>query len=90
MNLRVYLWGWERSEINAAISILSWFNESSLDQAGDLLNMGLSADSSFDSAGFDTILLLNSKYQTYWDESFSKFADDWSIGWHAMSFKIKN
>jgi hypothetical protein len=47
-----------------------------LNQTGNFLDVGLSIDTSLDFGGLNGVLLLNSKYQTYWDESFSKFADD--------------
>jgi len=38
--------------------------------------VGLGIDASFDFAALNSCLLLNSEYQTDWDEGFGKFADN--------------
>jgi len=40
------------------------------------LDVSFGINTGFDFAALNSVLLLNSKYQTYWDESFSKFADN--------------
>jgi hypothetical protein len=75
MDLGVDLRSGEGSKISRLIGSLTGLNKGSLDQTGDFLDVLLSIDCSFDFSCLDAGLLLNSKYQTYWDESFSKFAD---------------
>lgn len=82
MNLSVDLGGSEGAEVSIVGSILTRFSEGSLDQTSDFLDVLLGAYGGLDLAGLNCVLLLNSKYQTYWDESFSKFADSGSIGFH--------
>jgi hypothetical protein len=88
--LGVDLWSWEGWKVSWAFSIFSWFNESSLNQTGNFLNVCFCINSSFNSSCLNSGLLLNSKYQTYWDESFSKFANDWCILGHVFLWNMKN
>ena len=46
-----------------------------MNQTGNFCDVFLGTDGSLYLSGLNTGLLLNSKYQTYWDESFSKFAE---------------
>jgi hypothetical protein len=75
VDLRVDLGSGEGTEVSGAFDIFTRFNKGSLDQTGNFLNVGLGIDGSLHLNGLNTGLLLNSKYQTYWDESFSKFAE---------------
>jgi hypothetical protein len=80
VNLSVDLGGCEGAEVSIVGSILTRFSKGSLDQTSDFLDVLLGAYGGLDLAGLNCVLLLNSKYQTYWDESLSKFANSRSIG----------
>ena len=76
VNLWVNLRGWETLGVKRSLGTFSWLGKSLLNHTGDFLNMSLSINSS----GVNSVLLLNSKYQTYRDKALSKLETRWLIG----------
>jgi hypothetical protein len=63
-----------------------------LDKAWNLLDVLLGGESCLNSGCVNARLLLNSKYQTYWNKCLSKFAESWSVGLlglHVLKVKIR-